>query len=72
MHIYLETAPNSGVLKYRGETGGHDNPESYAEKMAKHGLRVKISEEDLGATISMPVVDLEPTSLDDVTADEEQ
>jgi hypothetical protein len=63
MHIYLETAPNSGVLKYRGETGEHDNPESYAEKMAAHGLRVKISEENLGATISMPVADFEPATV---------
>ena len=40
MHIYLEDAPNSGVLKYRGETSANDNPDSFAEKMEKSGLRV--------------------------------
>lgn len=40
MHIYLETVPDSGVLKYRGETSANDNPDSFAEKMKKSGLRV--------------------------------
>lgn len=51
MHIYLETAPESGRFNHRGQAGPGDDPESYTRMVAKSGLRVITSEDYQGARI---------------------
>ncbi len=53
MHIYLETEPDSGVLKYRGETGDNDDPKSFEKKMGEAGLRVQSHDEFRGKEITL-------------------
>ena len=51
MHIYLETAPQSGRFNHRGEAGPCDDLGSYRRMMAKSGLRVITDNDYQGARI---------------------
>lgn len=51
MHIYLETAPKSGLFNHRGEAGPGDDPDSYTGMMAKSKLRVITTADYQGARI---------------------
>lgn len=52
MFVYLETTGKdgkpTGKFNNRGEVGPNDDPESFARMMEKNGLRVVLSEEDVG------------------------
>ncbi len=48
IHMYLETAPNSGVFNYRGEPSGvNADPQGFKRVMARSGHRVIILNERL-------------------------
>lgn len=53
MHIYLETAPGSGVFNYRGKAGENDDPDSFAKKMGQNGFRVLQKDEFAGLEIDI-------------------
>jgi hypothetical protein len=60
MHVYMsKTTRNeegkevaTDVLKYRGEAGPNDDPDSFKRLMEARGMTVHLSAEFLGPTIS--------------------
>ena len=53
--IYLESlrrGRGSDEFRFRGFVGPKDDPESYTKMMAKHGLRVIVSDKHLGPLIN--------------------
>ena len=51
MHIYMEDGPGSGRLKYRGEAGPADDPQSFKRLMEARGFAVRIEAEKTGDVI---------------------
>lgn len=60
MFVYLQTVDGEGkpadAYNRRGEVGENDDPASFARMMARHGLAVILSDEDLGKSINGRIV----------------
>lgn len=52
MWVYLQVKPGTDYFKRRGQTGPADNPDSYKRNMERKGLKVILSETNLGPAVN--------------------
>ena len=58
-YLYMARAVNGHVLNYRGPLARDDDPEPFIKQMAKHNLRVFVSDKYIGKTIGSELETLE-------------